>query len=78
MVREFIDFWSENSIHAVEQFRTQGASQDVSDLAARLMENAKAQGISEADMQAEIGNISEYIRSQLSAANRAEAERKHD
>ena len=45
--REFIDFWIENSVHAVEQFRTRGASQDVSDLTARLIENAEAQGISE-------------------------------
>jgi hypothetical protein len=74
--REFIDFWIENSVHAVEQFRTHGASQDVSDLTARLIENAKAQGISEADMKAEIGDLSKYIRTQLRAANKAESDRK--
>jgi hypothetical protein len=53
--REFIDFWVENSIHAVEQYRTAGASQVVTELTRRLTEAAKGQGISEADLQAEIG-----------------------
>jgi len=42
---------TENSVHAVEQFR----SQDAADLTTSLIENAKAQCISEADMKAEIG-----------------------
>jgi len=75
-VREFIDFWIENSIHAVEQYRTVGASQDVAELSQRLVEAAKGQGISEADLQTEIGDISDYIRDRLKAANRAESERR--
>lgn len=75
-VREFIDFWTENSIHAVEQYRTAGASQDVADLSRRLVEAAKGQGISEADLHAEIGEISDYIGERLKAANRAESERR--
>lgn len=39
--REFIDFWAENSIHAVEQDQTAGASQDVAELTRRLIEAAK-------------------------------------
>ncbi|WP_091966389.1 hypothetical protein [Bradyrhizobium shewense] len=73
--REFIDFWTENSIHAVEQYRTAGASQDVAELSRRLVEAAKGQDISEADLQAEIGEISDYIGDRLKAANRAESER---
>lgn len=73
--REFIDFWTENSIHAVEQYRTVGASQDVAELTRRLVEAAKGQGLSETDLQAEIGEISDYIRDRLKAANRAESER---
>lgn len=74
-VREFMGFWTENSIHAAEQYRTAGASQDVAELT-RLIEAAKGQGISEAALQAEIGEISEYIRDRLKAANRAESERR--
>ena len=75
--REFIDFWIENSVHAVEQFRTRGAPQDVADLTARLVENAKAQGISEADMTAEVGDMGEYIRSKLKAVNKTESDRRN-
>ncbi|WP_316395594.1 hypothetical protein [Bradyrhizobium sp. 33ap4] len=74
--REFIDFWIENSIHAVEQYRTVGASQDVAELTRRLVEAAEGQGISEAELRAEIGDISDYIEGRLKAANRAENERR--
>jgi hypothetical protein len=74
--REFIDLWMENSVHAVEQYRTAGASQDVAELTRRLIEAAKGQGISESDLQAEIGEISAYIGDRLKAANRAESERR--
>ncbi|MGO4511213.1 DUF768 domain-containing protein [Bradyrhizobium sp. MOS001] len=74
--REFIDFWVENSIHAVEQYQNAGASQDVAELTRRLIEAAKGQGISEADLQAAIGDIAAYIEELLRAANRAESERR--
>lgn len=74
---EFIDFWTENSIHAVEQYRTVGASQDVAELTRRLIEAAKGQGVSEADLRAEIGEISDYLGDRLKAANRAESERRN-
>ncbi len=73
--REFVDFWIENSIHAVEQFGAGGATQNVADLVERLVENAKAQGISEADMKAEIGELDQYIEAQLKAANKTESDR---
>ncbi|WP_245321519.1 hypothetical protein [Bradyrhizobium sp. NAS96.2] len=47
--REFIDFWIENSVHAVEQYWTVGASQDVAELTRRLVAAAKEQGFSEPD-----------------------------
>ncbi|MGF6433485.1 hypothetical protein [Bradyrhizobium elkanii] len=74
--REFIDFWIENSVHAVEQYRTMGASQDAAELARRLVEAARGQGLSESDLQAEIGDIAAYISDQLKAVNRAESERR--
>jgi hypothetical protein len=73
--REFIDFWVENSVHAVEQFRTAGASQDVTELSRRLVAAAKSQGLSEADLQAEIGDVEGFIRSKLANANKAENDR---
>lgn len=73
--REYIDFWIENSVHATEQFRTPGASQNVADLAARCITSAQDQGISEIDLRAEIGDVAEYIRAKLEAANKAENDR---
>jgi hypothetical protein len=75
--REFIDFWIGNSVHAVEQYRNAGASQDVSELSQRLVEAAKWQGISQAELEAEIGDISDYIRGKLRDANRAEGDRRN-
>jgi len=73
--REFIDFWIENSVHAGEQYLNFGASQDVAELTRRLLDAATGQRISEADLEAEIGNIPDYIRGKLRAANKAEAGR---
>jgi hypothetical protein len=55
--REFIDFWILNSVHPVEQYRTPGASQDVAELNRRLIGAAEAQGLSEPELQAEIGDL---------------------
>ena len=63
------------SIHAAEQFRTPGASQDVTELVRRLIEGAKGQGISEKDMQDEVGDLTEYLRDKLRAAKKAEDDR---
>jgi hypothetical protein len=74
-VREFIDFWIQNSIHAAEQFGTLGASQDVAELTRRCIEMAKSEGIGENAMRDEVGDVTEYIRSKLKAANSAESDR---
>lgn len=75
--REFIDFWIQNSVHAAEKFRTRGASQDVAELADRCVEAAKDQGLSEADLQAEIGDINAYIGDRLKSANETERDRQN-
>lgn len=74
--REYIDFWIENSVHAVEQFGTPGASQDVSILVERLIEGARGQGINEKAMRQEVGDLTEYVRAKLAAANKSETERR--
>ncbi|MBK3666811.1 hypothetical protein JJE66_37090 [Bradyrhizobium diazoefficiens] len=68
-VRDYIDFWVENSIHAAEQFGTQGASQDVAELVRRLVESAKGQGISEDDMRQQVGDLHEFLADKLAGAN---------
>ena len=74
--REFIDFWIENSVHARELYGTAGASQDVTELTRRCIDAAKGQRISEADLQAEIGDVATYILDKLRAANKAESDRR--
>src|ERR1700754_3214115 len=41
----------------MEQFRTPGASQDVADLKTRLIQDAKDQNISEAEVSAEVATL---------------------
>lgn len=74
--REYIDFWIENSIHATEQFKTLGASQDVTLLVERLIEGASGQGITEGAMRAEVGDLTEYVRAKLATANQVERDRR--
>jgi hypothetical protein len=76
-VREFIDFWIGNSVHAAEQYRTAGGSQDAGLLTLRLIEAAKGHGISEADLRAEIGDVSAYVKDRLKAVNKAESDRRN-
>ena len=73
--REFVDFWIENSVHAAEQYRVPGASQDVAELTQRCIDMAKEQGITEQAMRDEVGDVGQYIRDRLNAANKAESGR---
>ncbi|MGY3609766.1 MULTISPECIES: hypothetical protein [unclassified Bradyrhizobium] len=74
--REFIEFWIENSVHAAEQYGTPGASQDVAELTRRCVEMAKSEGITEKAMRDEVGDLAEYIRGRLKAANKSESDRR--
>jgi hypothetical protein len=73
--REFIDFWIQNSVHAAEPHGSAGASQDVAELTQRCIEMAKSQGFTEKAIRDEVGDISEYIRGRLRAANKSESDR---
>lgn len=71
--REYIDFWIETSIHAAEPFgASSGGSQSAAILVARLIDGAKGEGIDEASMRAEVGDLTEYVGAKLAAANEAE------
>ena len=74
--REFLDFWIENSVHASEEFRSPGASQRVDELLGRCVRAAEGQGISKADLEAEVGNLADYIGDKLEAANKTESDRR--
>jgi hypothetical protein len=74
--REFLDFWIENSVHASEEFRSPGASQRVDELLQRCVRAAEAQDVSKADMEAEVGNLADYIGEKLEAANKTEISRR--
>lgn len=74
-VRDFIDFWIENSVHAGEQYGAQGGSQIARDLADRCVEMADAQGISKDEIEKEIGDIPAFIKNKLGSANLKEDER---
>jgi hypothetical protein len=73
--REFIEFWIKNSVHAAEQYGTPGASQDVAELTRRCIEMARSEGITEKAMRDEVGDVAEYIRGRLKAANKSESDR---
>src|SRR5450432_66172 len=60
-VREFIDFWIENSIHAAEHGGDAGATQNVDELVRRCVDMAADQGFTEAELRAEVGDIDAYI-----------------
>jgi hypothetical protein len=74
-VREFIDFWIENSIHAAEHGGDAGATQNVDELVRRCVDMAADQGFTEAELRAEVGDIEAYIRTHLQAANKTEHDR---
>jgi len=76
--REFIDFWIQNSVHAAERPGNVGASQDVAELTRRCREMAEREGISNQSIRDEVGDLAEYIRSKLDAANMAEKERQQN
>jgi hypothetical protein len=76
--REFIDFWIQNSVHAAEQPGNVGASQDVAELTQRCRNMTEREGISDQSIRDEVGDLAEYIRSKLDAANMAEKERQQN
>jgi hypothetical protein len=65
--REFLEFWMQNSVHSAEEQGAPGGSQSPVELKARCIEMAGSQNLSQADLEAEVGDLFEYIKAALAA-----------
>jgi hypothetical protein len=68
-VREFVDFWLTNSVHADEQMVGRRGREDILKLADRFAVAANCQGFSKQQIEAEIGDIYAYIRAMIDSEN---------
>lgn len=77
--REFIDFWIENSVHADDDDRRKSGDADrLGDLVNRCLDMAASQGLSQAQIEAEVGDLRAYLKGKLAGANVREAARLAD
>jgi hypothetical protein len=74
-IREFVDFWLTNSVHADEQMVGRRGREAVVKLADRLVVAANYQGFSKQQVEAEIGDICAYIRASIDTQNVSETAR---
>ncbi len=72
---EFIKFWLENSVHADEQYGIRRGRFEIEKLAGQLLMAAEEQGFTKAQMEAEIGNVHDYIRNSIDRQNTEEQKR---
>jgi hypothetical protein len=68
-VREFVDFWLTNSVHADEQMVGRRGREDILKLADRFAVAANCQGFTKQQIEAEIGDIYAYIRARIDSEN---------
>ena len=68
-VREFVDFWLTNSVHADEQMVGRRGREDIVKLADRFAVAANCQGFTRQQIEAEIGDIYAYIRARIDSEN---------
>jgi hypothetical protein len=57
----------QNSVHSAEQQGAPGGSQSPVELKARCIEMAGSQNLLQADLEAEVGDLFEYIKAALAA-----------
>ena len=74
--REFLNFWITNCVHASEQYGSVGAIQDVSILVDRCETAAGDEGFTKSDLEAEVGDLRTYLKSNLKSANELEGARR--
>jgi hypothetical protein len=73
--KEFVEFWLQNSVHADEQMTGRRGREAILELADRLVVAAKHQGITDQQIEAEIGDIYTYIRTSIDAKNASDTTR---
>ena len=74
-VREFVEFWLENSVHADEEFGPRRGREAIRQLVDNLISAAQAQGFSRADIEAELGDPYDFIRAEINQKNADEETR---
>ena len=74
-VKDFVEFWLENSVHADEQFGPRRGRADIQELVDRLVRFAEGQGSTRPQIEAEIGDLSQYIRASIDRQNTEQAAR---
>lgn len=70
--KEFVEFWLENSVHADERYGVRRGSEAVQHLADNLVRAAEGEGFSKSQIEAEIGDLYDYIRASIDRQNTAE------
>jgi hypothetical protein len=73
--KEFVEFWLEVSVHPDEQYGPQRGREAVQALADELVHAAEAEGFTKAQVEAEIGELPEFIRASIDRQNAAERDR---
>jgi hypothetical protein len=73
--REFVDFWFTNCVHPDEQLSARRRREGVQGLADKLVIAANGQGLTQEQIEAEIGDIYAYIRAGINSQNTSEAAR---
>lgn len=73
--RTFVEFWLTNSVHADEEMSSRRRREAIQGLADQLIFAAKDQGLDQAQIEAEIGDIYAYIRTSINSQNVSETAR---
>ncbi|OPH83313.1 DUF768 domain-containing protein [Nitrobacter vulgaris] len=68
-VRTFVDLWVQSHIHA-EGYQAKGDTRLAKALVCKCLEMAKTEGISANDIEAEFGDIIEYVQWQIKRVNK--------
>jgi len=75
-VREFVEFWLENSIHADEQFGAKRGRMQVDRLVESLVQAAEGQGFTRKQVEDELGgDLHVFIRVSIDRLNESEEAR---
>ena len=78
-VKEFVEFWLENSVHADEQLAARRGREDVERLVDNLVRAGEDQGFTKQQMEAELGgDLYAHIRASIDSQNKSEIKRRKE